>query len=71
MEILVFKTNLDSPKAVQEIAFPLNALARIERWNVDLADAEKILRVQAHAVPPEQIIQLVNSQGFMCEELQD
>ncbi len=43
----------------------------ILKWNVDLKDADKILRVETIALHPAKIEKLVKSAGYKCEELKE
>ena len=40
-------------------------------WNFDLEDCDLILRVELPKVPPLEIKEIINSKGFLCEELED
>ncbi|PSL24306.1 hypothetical protein [Dyadobacter jiangsuensis] len=69
--VLVFKTNINNPKQVKSIATMLDNCPDILKWNVDLADIDKVLRVEsthAHCGP---VIELVTRAGYACEELTD
>ena len=69
MEVLVFKTNIDSPEVRPVVAQRLMQLQGIARWNIDFGDRDKVLRVEAQSVNPVEIISLITSAGFQCEEL--
>jgi hypothetical protein len=45
--VLVFKTNINNPRQVKSIATTLNNCSDILKWNVDLADIDKVLRIEA------------------------
>ena len=71
MDILIFKTNLADKKHVKKL-FPLfRSMQGISRWNVDLEDCEKILRIEAEQLCAEQIETMLANAGYFCEELQD
>jgi len=67
--IEVFKTNVqevnESKKIIQKLLehFPKNKI------NFDLSDCDKILRVEGGNIQPEEIVQLLNRNGFQCEIL--
>jgi len=71
MEILVFKTNIQSKEDIELIAPLLNRLAGDGLWNFDLDDCDKILRVGAPFVKQEKVIQALAASGFECQELTD
>ena len=70
--VLPFKTNLQSADQVDAVRFLLDHHSKVEQWNVDLHDADNVLRIMPR--PPLQaadVITLVRSAGFYCEELPD
>ncbi len=69
MEILVFKTNIKGKKQVSDIGKHFNDQPLITRWNVDLLDADKVLRIETPGVPVPVIVKLVTNAGYYCEEL--
>ena len=71
MEILVFKTNLKFKKQVNTVTNHLNNLEGITRWNVDLLDKDRILRIEARDLSPRAVEQTLQQAGFFCEELDD
>jgi hypothetical protein len=71
MNVLVFKTSVETPDQIQYLTPKLNALAGQGSWNFDLADCDRILRIVSDSVNPETAIHLINSLGFMCDELED
>ena len=71
MEILVFKTNLRFNKDLSKINPLINSEKRIEKWNVDRDDRDKVLRIEANNLMPAEVIQLIETAGYKCEELTD
>jgi hypothetical protein len=71
MEILVFKTNIRSKKQVGHISAHLLGLDGISKWNVDLLDCDKILRIEAIQLEPHLIETVIKKAGYECEELRD
>jgi hypothetical protein len=67
--VLVFKTNLSLAEHIDEITHPLNALQFVTKWNVDMDDCDKVLRIESEKNNPQEIIQLIVQTGFHCEEL--
>ncbi len=68
MEILVFKTSVQSTTSVNQLTPKLNQLAGSNQWNFALDDSDRILRICA-SVLPEDAIQVLVDSGFYCEEL--
>lgn len=71
MEILVFKTGIESDEQVKNIAPHLNSIKGIYKWSFDLDDHEKILRVEAAGISPRSIEMTLLGMNFYCEELPD
>jgi hypothetical protein len=69
MEILVFKTNLIDVKRIGDIESSLDVHPNIFKWNVDLHDDDKILRVVANNVAGEEVENMLLNAGYYCEEL--
>ncbi|MBK5277767.1 MAG: hypothetical protein JJE09_02780 [Bacteroidia bacterium] len=69
MEILVFKTSVQSFDSVDQLAPELDALAGKGTWNFALDDCDKILRIVSDSLLPDQAIGLLTDQGFTCNEL--
>lgn len=71
MEVLVFKTNLRYKKQVSALASHMSGLPGIYRWNVDLDDVDKILRIEAgEQCCPRNVEATLVQAGYFCEELQ-
>lgn len=71
MEVLVFKTSVQSKNNVQSVSAALDALTGVLKWNFDLQDSDNILRVVANDVSPRKVELVLNYAGFACEELPD
>lgn len=69
MEILVFKTNLESNRHIKKIGPSLNLHPHIREWNVDLHDCDKILRVVTEKIHPAEVEKIIFNAGYFCEEL--
>jgi hypothetical protein len=69
--VLVFKTNINNPRQVKSIAATLDNCPDILKWNVDLADIDKVLRIEATHAHCGPVIELVSRAGYACEELTD
>lgn len=69
--VLVFKTSVTKNNEVTQLRPLLNDLINNEgRWNFDLEDCDKILRVETVKPMPEAVVSTLKFKGFLCEELQ-
>jgi hypothetical protein len=71
MEILVFKTNVEDKKHVRRLFKLFRTLQGIMRWNVDLHDNDKVLRVVTANLSPRTIETTLQQAGYFCKELED
>ncbi len=71
MQILVFKTNIRYRKNIRSIGQYLDTLQGIIRWNVDLQDKDKVLRIEANDLSPRKVEHTLQYAGYFCEELPD
>jgi hypothetical protein len=69
--ILVFKTDIHNILDIKKVEETIGHLEGILRWNVDLDDIEKVLRIEATHNDPARITGPVSKAGFFCEELPD
>jgi len=70
MEVLVFKTNLESFKQSRKLYPLLKAIKGILKWNVDFEDADKILRLETANISPRLVESTLQNAGFYCSELE-
>ena len=71
MNILIFKTNLESPELLNRAKPLLQNLQGVSRWNVDMHDCDNVLRIEANELSPRSVEQILQKAGYYCEELQD
>lgn len=71
MEVLVFKTSVETLHSVTQLKPWLDSVAGNDRWNFALDDSDKILRIMSPTLPPQKIIHLLADHGFVCAELED
>lgn len=69
MKILVFKTNVSSRRKAKRAGDVLAALPTVCKWNFDLDDCDKVLRIEATKMETGMIEKLLRAAGFACEEL--
>lgn len=70
MEILVFKTNLRYRKNIHQVSQHLDQLQGMIRWNVDMHDKDRILRIEARDLSPRVVEHTLSHAGYSCEELE-
>jgi hypothetical protein len=68
--IYVFKTSVMTQKAVKKLTTKFNTFIPNSKWNFDLEDCDKILRVESREVTAKQIIDFLNQYKFECLELE-
>ena len=68
--ICVFKTSVKNKKNIRQLSPFLNNLLQQSKWNFDLADCDKILRIDSEENIVFKIIDLLNIHKFYCEELE-
>ena len=68
--IYVFKTSVMTPKAVKKLTAKLNQFIPNSKWNFDLEDCDKILRIESREVTAKQVIAFLNKYKFECLELE-
>ena len=71
MNILVFKTNIRYKKHISALTTHMDNMEGVIRWNVDLDDKDKILRVEARDLSPRMVEHTLLQAGYVCEELND
>lgn len=71
MEVLVFKTSVESSQHVKALRPLLDSVAGRGRWNFALDDCDKILRIVSGRLTPQVAIRLLNEHGYECAELED
>ena len=70
-EILLLKTKPHSYNDIKGMSIVLDNHSRIARWNIDLDDSDKILRIESEGLAAGEIINLLYKIGIWSEELLD
>jgi hypothetical protein len=68
--IFIFKTNIQTEFDKLRIKNVLDASQKVLKWNIDMDDADRVLRVVSDSLRPEQIISVLEYVGFECSELE-
>ena len=71
MEVLVFKTSVETPQSVKMLRPLLDAVAGKGHWNFALDDCDKILRIASLKVNAQTAIDILKESGYECAELED
>ena len=68
--IYVFKTSVKTKNQAKGLKPHLDKLLPNAKWNFDLEDCDKILRIDSEENIVFKIIDLLNIHKFYCEELE-
>jgi hypothetical protein len=74
VNVLVFRTNINSGQRLHKAACRLCKLRGVCRWSVDMEDCDCVLRIETTADSTEQfneqaVIRLLTKAGLECEVL--
>lgn len=69
--VYVFKTSVKTKRDVKNLKPNLTKLIPLTKWNFDLEDCDKILRIESQKEITTLIIKELQRCGFYCEELTD
>lgn len=69
--IYVFTTSIKTKQEVGQLTPHLNDLLKQAKWNFDLEDCDKILRIDTETEIIQTVINLLHNNGFDCDELVD
>lgn len=67
--IYVFKTSVKTKKDIKKLKHHLNILCKQDKWNFDMEDCDKILRIDSQSEILKTVMDLLQDTGFDCEEL--
>jgi len=70
VNILLFKTNIQSILDKQRIQECFDNNEQINQWNIDLQDVDCVLRIVSETLTTAEIISAVEQMGFDCTELE-
>ena len=68
--ILIFKTNIRTEFDKLRIKNVLDASLKVLKWNIDMDDVDRVLRIVSDSLTPDQIISVMDYVGFECAELE-
>lgn len=67
---MVFKTNIRTDGDVQYVGGMLDAQTCITGWSIDIDDVDCVLRIMSGELRHQDVIKLINTQGYDCAELE-
>ena len=67
--ILVFKTNIARKRDLKQLKPVFESRTEVLKWNVDLDDDDKVLRIESTDLAAETVENLLLTIGFKCSEL--
>ena len=68
--IYIFKTSVKTKSQVKRLKPHINTVLPHEKWNFDLEDCDRILRIDSDENIASTITALLNVHKFHCEELE-
>lgn len=63
--------DVETLRPVLDNLFGENDVHEYKKWSFDLEDCDRVLRVEANMISPEEIFDVFQNAGFECEELED
>ena len=71
MNVIILRTNIKTKRKVKSLVQVFDNHSGIKRWNVDTEDVDNVLRIESNkSLKEKEIIHLIHSHGFSCEELE-
>lgn len=67
--IRLFKTTVKSNRQVIKLTPQLNSLLKSRKWNFDLTDCDRILRIEDENIPLQKLIFMMNEYNHQIVEL--
>jgi phage terminase large subunit-like protein len=69
-KILIFRTSISKKQDIRRVGTSLDECERIEKWNVDIEDWEKILRIECDNINAAEIIEMLKEINIHAVELE-
>lgn len=70
MMIEIFRTDVKNKQLASKIAQQISNLFPVKSIHFDLADCDRVLRIEASHLNNLEVIKIVNSYGHQCSELE-
>ena len=71
MNILIFRTNISSKSDFYKVKSNLYKFPDVSNITIDLEDNDKVLPLESNNIKPQNIINTLKENNFLCEELED
>jgi tRNA G26 N,N-dimethylase Trm1 len=71
MMLEIFKTNVHEESDAKKLVKILKGAIPTATINFDLNDCDKVLRVEAETVSTDEVISIIDSNGFTCKVIPD
>jgi len=68
--IFVFKTSVKTKLQAKKLKQPIDTMLPNAKWNFDLKDCDKILRIDSEENIVLKITDILNLNNYSCEELE-
>lgn len=69
MQILIFRTSISTRTDLKRLRELLSRYPQVEKWNVDLEDWEKILRIECNGLTIGELIVALRTVDIYAAEL--
>ncbi len=69
MDILIFRTSVNKSKQLKTVGKLFNHCSQIVKWNIDMEDWEKVLRIESNCITPQEVIQMLRNVNVFASEM--
>ncbi|MCC9138794.1 copper chaperone [Pontibacter silvestris] len=67
MEIIKFKTNVETQAGLSKVAPHLEKVANLSKWNLDTDSDDRVLSVSGEELDPQAVKNAVEAAGYKAE----
>ena len=67
-QILIFRTSVRNARDIKHIAALFTLCPQIYKWNVDIEDWEKVLRIECQGITPTEISKALRAINIYAQE---
>ena len=68
-DILIFRTSITTEQDLKRIELLFAQYPCIHKWNADLEDWEKVLRIESEGISPTEVIETLQTINIYASEL--
>ena len=69
-QILIFRTSVRNARDIKHIASLFTLCPQIYKWNIDMEDWEKVLRIECQGITPTEISKALRAINIYAQELE-